>query len=346
MKKVLHHTRFAPNPFGHGGERRATQIKEYYLARGLELDSLIIIAKRHFCLSYIIKSFLVMYRVYGCKNWKSVRRFLKWWKYMYHILPDLEKYFKQEADLFVWESTMEVFNYLPYLAHKYGKKVYAYPHNIETLVVGQTSSISGKHSPSGFAEEVEALKQCDKVYLISRFDNQLLTLFGVDSEYWSYDPPMEILRLLKSIKEKRLTKEQGLGKRFLILGTVHNPPTRIGMEILLDLLNKLETPNVSFIVAGFGTEIFKNKVLNPSIELKGSMSDSDLEQEMILCNALLIYQKPTTGVLTRVTEFLLAGIPVILNVESAHSFFEKENLYVYESEEQLVQLINSSIVLF
>lgn len=65
---------------------------------------------------------------------------------------------------------------------------------------------------------------------------------------------------------------------------------------------------------------------------------------MIKCDALLVNQPPTTGALTRVTEFLLAGIPVIMNVQSAHSHFNMEGVTIYDNLEiSLFKiLINSS----
>lgn len=340
MKKILHHSRFAPKPFGHGGERRTTQIKEYYNSRGFELESLIITPQKHFSISHFVKSFKILHKVYGLKKWKSLRRFMKWWLYMYRILPCLENYFKQETEIFIWESTLEVNYYLPYVAKKYGKIVYAYPHNIETLVTEQHSNISGLDSPNGFTDEIKALGNCDKVFTISVFDNQLLCLFGVNTEYWAYEAPVDVQQFLNDIKLKRQIIRRNEIKRFLMLGTAYNPPTRMGMEMLIEILNKSEIKNVRFIVAGFGTEILKEKSHNSVVEIKGALTDKELENEMLRCDALLVYQKPTTGALTRVSEFLTAGIPVVLNIESAHSFFDKEDLYIYESKGELMQIID------
>ena len=264
MKKVLHHSRFAAKPFGHGGERRTTQIIEHYTELGFEIENINLQSTNHLKLQYIFKSFLLLKDVYGLISWFSIKRFFKWWKMLYQLYPSLEKAFSVDSEMFIWESTTDSFYYLPYFAKKMGKKVYAYPHNIESLVKEQKSSITGKLAPNGYIAEIAAYTACYKIFSISRYDHQLFQLFNLNSEYFPYFPPKEVEFYLKSIKTHResLSKKNDDLKHYLIAGTVYNPPTRMGMEILINWINNNTTPNCSFSIVVYGTEIFRNGIKN------------------------------------------------------------------------------------
>ncbi len=340
MKKVLHHSRFEAKPFGHGGERRTTQIVEHYKELGFEIENINLKPTKHLKLQYIFKSFVLLKNVYGLTDWYSIKRFFKWWKKLYELYPSLEKAFKTDAEHFIWESTTDSFYFLPYFAKKMGKKVYAYPHNIESLVKEQKSSITGKFAPQGYLAEIEAYSICDKILSISRFDHQLFQLFNLNSEFFPYYPPKEVELLLKSIKMQREShsKKNVDLTHYLILGTVYNPPTRIGMEILINWINNNATPNCSFSIAGYGTEIFRNGMKNSNVEVLGSLSSDEMENAMIQCDALLVYQIATTGVLTRVVEFNVAGIPVVLNADAAYSFLGMSGVFVYSDFDSIIGL--------
>lgn len=338
-KKILHHSRYLPNAFGHGGERRTTQIIEYYIQEGFEIVSLQLDFKKKFSISSLFKALFILIRVYGLCQWKSVNKFRKYWRDIARLLPQLERYFSQDIDVFVWESVLDEYYYLAYIAQKYNKKVIAFPHNIESLVLNQRSALTNKLSPSGFDKEIFILKNCDSVYTISRFDLHLLTLFGVSAEFFAYEPPLDVRNFLCTIKEKRNAGIRNEIKQLFVIGTAHNPPTRVGLEKLIDICNKCVFGNFIVRIAGFGTEVFKEKVINSRVEIIGELSQKELEVEMINCDALIVNQPATTGALTRVTEFLFANIPVFLNIESAHSHFNVNGVKVYESLDDLSQLV-------
>lgn len=338
-KKILHHSRYQPNPMGHGGERRTTQIVEYYARQGYEIVDLNLDFKQSFTLLSLVKSIFVIYKVYGFSDWKSINKFRKYWRDIAILMPQLESFFLQDIHTFVWESVHDEYYYIAYFAKKHKKEIIAFPHNIESLVLNQKSALTNKLSPYGFDKDIEILKKCQLVKAISRFDTQLLNLFGINTEFFAYNPPQKVVDYLLKIKVKRSEKAQTQKKKVLILGTAHNPPTRIGMEKLIEILNTVDNDNLLVTIAGFGTDTLKPKIKKDFIEIKGQLSQTDLETEMIHCDALLVNQPPTTGALTRVTEFLLADIPVILNVESAHSHFEMNGVVIYYSMAELVDVI-------
>lgn len=332
MKRIIHHSRFSANPFGHGGERRTTQILEYYHNEGYEIETLILNQTFHFQFHYLLKSFLILVNVYGLNDWYSIKRFLKWWKKIYELLPGLEKSFDTDAEIFIWESTTDSFYFLPYIAKKKGLTVYAYPHNIESLVKEQKSSITGKYSLHGFSSEIKIFRNCDKVFSISYFDNQLLQLFDVNSKLFTYYPPVLVEKHLVSIRNIRLNCNNSTDyKKILIVGTVHNPPTRLSMEKLIKQLNVTICENSRFVIAGYGTEELKEMVKSKYVSVLGSLSCQDMEEQMILCDALLVYHIATTGILTRVIEFNVAGIPVLINIEASLNFTGIEGVCTYDN---------------
>lgn len=341
MKKIIHHSRFSANPFGHGGERRTTQILEFYHNNGYESEALVLTQKLHFKLHYLLRSLLILLNVYGLKDWFSIKRFLKWWKKIYELLPALEKSFDTDAEIFVWESTSDSFYFLPYIAKKKGLTVFAYPHNIESLVRNQQSSITGKFTPHGYSSEIKVFRMCDKVFSISQFDNQLLLLFDINAELFSYIPPKLVVQQLSEIKKKRINKNgESKVKRYLVVGTVHNPPTRLGMEKLIQWLNINPVENAYFVIAGYGTEMLQDLVKHQIISILGSLTQQEMENEMIACDALLVYQIPTTGILTRVVEYNLAGIPVVINVEAGLNFVGIGGVNSYKDIQDLKILLN------
>jgi hypothetical protein len=328
------------NPFGHGGERRTAQIQEFYKNNGYTLETLTIKSEDSPSLFSLFNSFLIVYRVYGFNVWSSFKRLLYFVWVLSKSLNSLNKFFSMEAEYFVWESTLESFYYLQYIAQKNGKKVIAYPQNIESLVSGQKSSMNKKRSVFPFRQEVMILNNSFRVKSISRIDKHILELFGVDSDYFPYQPPKEVMTYLSYIKSKRLSRVEHSDKTILILGTIHNPPTRKGMENLISCLNNCQLQNKLIIIAGFGTQSLQSIIDNERIVLKGEVSSKILGDLMIQCDALLVNQPATTGALTRITEFLIAGIPVIVNSDAAHSHYEFEGITFYNSDGELLELLD------
>lgn len=339
MKKILHHSHFQAEAFGHGGEKRTAQIVEHYKNLGYDIVELEIKYNKSLSIITLCKALKLILCVYGISHFKNLIPFLKFWKSIALSLSSTEKYFNQDIDFFVWESVVDRYYYLPYLAKKHHVKVIAYPHNIESLVPDYSIN-SPTLKQRQFIREMEVLRMCNEVQSISRFDNSLMQLMGVNSMFFRYLPPSEFKNYLQRIKTQRVNKVEK--NRYLILGTAHNPPTRKGMIYLIDKINQMSfTEDIQFIFAGYGTEQLKQFLNSPSIQIKGSLSKEDLETEMIYCTALLVYQPSTTGALTRISEFLVAGIPVFVNAEAAHSHYEMEGVNVYSNFNEFEQILNS-----
>jgi hypothetical protein len=187
----------------------------------------------------------------------------------------------------------------------YGCRYVALPHNIEFLVPDQQQSYL-RSPAAAFAVETEIFRRAQRVIAISDFDTAVIGCLGVmQAETLPYEPVDDYRDVLLRIAALR---EKATQSGYLILGTTGNPPTDLGLKRLLaEIAAQDDGPN--FILAGFGTETLAP--LAPSrVTVRGSVSDAELETLMVQCEALIIYQPPTSGFLTRITEAVLAGLPV------------------------------------
>ena len=341
MRKILYHTLYIANPCGHGGEKRTAQLAE--LCEECEVNRIVFnneISKTNISILSVFKSIGIIFSVFRLRQFKSFIFFLKFWKNLALKYPSLIRFFEKQEKLFIWESTKDILYYLPYLAKKNKKKVIAVPHNLESLVSLQKSFLTGKVSPFGFQSEIDILKQCDAVFAISREETLMLKLFGVNAFYLPYYPTKEVETYLLSIRKKRQNKIENDKKQILILGSAINPPTRLGMEDRIRFFEKNNIENIELRIAGYHTEQLRSSITNiKHIALLGELTVEKLEQELLYADVLLIYQPATSGALTRIIEFLIAGIPVLVNEDSARSYFGMDGVWIYESNEKLIKLL-------
>ena len=129
-----------------------------------------------------------------------------------------------------------------------------------------------------------------------------MRLYGVNAYYLPYYPAKECREWLLGIRSVREQKEPKEKRTFLVIGSAINAPTAIGMQQLVDYMEKLRL-NVELRIGGYGTAQhihIQNDYKN--VVLLGELSQKQLTQEMIECDAILINQPPTTGALTRIVE--------------------------------------------
>lgn len=320
--KVLYHSIYAPNPFGHGGEKRSCQLQEWHEQCGVELMPLQIKPTTSLSLVALWHTFWLMLRVYGCRGWKSLYVFMRHVKNTSLIYNQLVEFFSQkEVDAFYWESTRDLWYILPYLANKFGKKIIAFPHNLEALVGGQQSTLFVWDAEQRFAREMAVLRACERVYAISNEETWLLQLMGVNAEALLYQLPTAIKEQCQKVKERRVESSKDY---YLMLGSAINPPTRIGME---EVLREWDSAK-PLVVAGFGTEQLK-QYESGEVQIVGGVNDEELLDLQLHCKALIVNQPATTGALTRIEEFLAAGIPIYANENSVRSYQNREGISIF-----------------
>ena len=84
-----------------------------------------------------------------------------------------------------------------------------------------------------------------------------------------------------------------------------------------------------------------NKASN--IIIKGELSQIQLSNTIAGCDVALVHHFPSSGFITRIIEFLIAGVPVISNPEGALNYHSVDGVYVYKDESQLAELIKREL---
>ena len=339
MTTILHHSVFLPLSNGHGGEKRTYQILFDLQAKGYSLQEVNFSKSKRLYIRSLFSAFILLMRVYGITHWKSPKTFLKFLITTAYQYDQLVSSFRDsDADFFLWESVRPERYLLLYLAQKYGKKVIACPHNVESLVPLQNSSLFRFSKKQAFEWEINILKESEQVYAISHEETWLLNLWGVKAECYLYAPVGEILSQMQTLQLQRDYTNDKMA--YLLLGTAINEATRWGMQHIIDLWTNHTIP-YPLHVGGYGTEKLSVPEEEQQILFLGEMTDDQLQNEQIHAKALLIYQPPTTGALTRISEALVAGIPVIANDAAARSYYNMPNVHVYQDDNELLKILST-----
>lgn len=338
--KVVRYTKFKNNPHGDGGSKRSAQIEEYWRSRDVEfIDEKFDLPKQYskvLAIQWVCRAIRFIGKNVGWRTYRSIKdKFQAILTYALRMPVIYDKYAGQDVT-FLWEDTQDVA--AMQLMRAAGAKIIGYPHNLESLVPTQQDPITHKEAPYWLYEEIERLKLCDEVYCISKEETWLLQLFGGNAKYYPYYPPKEVERELLEIKKKRDARKKNEKKQYLILGSATNPPTRMGMQKLIDYFEKQNDANYMIQVAGYNTETLNvsgNAVIN-----HGTVSAENLEVLLINTDGIIIYQPTTSGALTRIVENRIADIPIYANFGAARDFYNQPDVHVYEEMEELNKLLN------
>lgn len=326
MSTIVCNTKFKLDPFADGGSKRSVQLRQIYEESGLSyVEDAFVLPKglsTWQLTKFAFRAMCFIHRHYPCRI-KSVRRYVSLVKYYALRIPIVLDKYKDQDVIFSWENTND--RDMLYLMKATGHKVIGLPHNIESLV--------RSHSVQALDAEVANLRHCDVVLTIAKEEAWLLRLLGLNAHYLPYYPPREAVAYFEAIRQKRDNRPANEQKHFLLLGSATNPPTRDGMQTLV---NYAAHSNMDFqlSVAGYGTESLR-KVTHPNIHFLGTLSTESLETLLESVDALLIYQPPTTGSLTRIPEMLIAGIPVFVNFDAARDYHHVEDVFEYSSFDDL-----------
>lgn len=330
---IYTHSHFKPEQFNNGGCKRTAQIREIlnknnilYEAAGFE--------------PYKLQSKSISSYIRGIVHNKKINFNIRNDHNIGHSLKAFERFVKQTSpSLFIWESVESYHLLLSEVL--YSKKIpfIALPHNIESLVRGNTGFNSSLNSPDWLTEEIKYLKYSNKVFTISYEEQWLLSLYGIDADYLPYYPTNDVKTYLLSIRKEREKKEKnGLPKKLLLLGTFYNRPTMQGYLDLLKHASKFKDFVIN--IAGFGSEALGN-FNSPNIKNWGSVSKEILKEIIIDNDAVILHQEPTTGALTKIPELLIAGIPIIANQTASRNYHALKGISTYFNLQELSDLIHT-----
>jgi len=227
--------------------------------------------------------------------------------------------------------------YLPLIeeVRRRGGRVVMFPQNLDSLTPGAVDPMSRRRAPVWMHDEINVLRLADLVCCISREEQWLLALFGVQSLYLPFYPAEEARPGLRAIRERRRTCSPG---KILIMGSVVNGPTLAGMQALVANAGRLveAARGRQIVLAGFGTEVFRSALPNGEFRVLGSVSEVHMTDLLCDAAACVCYQLGTTGALTRIPQLLCAGVPVLANYVAARTYYGMAGLIVTETLDHLL----------
>jgi hypothetical protein len=335
-KKILYISSFLGSPKRHGGTRRSEQIFE--ILKEINGVELIVLSNamtwkemlsRHIwtCLLCFSKAMLGALKL-------MILRTLSLRGGVFYVLyggPIIHCLRSGKIDLIVMETVHGASMVVADIIKKTGVPYIVVPHNIEFLVAGQTD-ISFCSAGNAFNWEINIYKGALQTIAISEFDATILRCFDIKVDVLPYYPTEDILKNIEITRKRRTDSTKDL---FLILGTVDNTPTRIGTERLLTQINTSKEWKIKFIVAGYGSEQLKS-FENHNIEVRGSVSDDELNNLIVSALCVVIQQPQTTGFMTKLTELNLSEVPVYVigNYEQA-KYLENYGIFLVNSIDEI-----------
>jgi len=335
---IYKHSHFLPDGNGHGGSRRTAQINELLddadiAYQEAEMEGVTAGFRKVSC---YLKGLFHRGRLgIRLKNDYAIGRYLALF----------ERFVKaRKPDVFIQESTGGHHLLLSGVLKENHIPSVALPHNLESLVPGTKSVLSGHVSPGWLAEEVKYLSYYDHVFTISREEAWLLSNFGLQATCLPYYPVRQTERFLTSLRYQRgrSGKKTGPKKEVLLLGTFYNVPTAEGYIELIQQIG--QTGRMIINVAGYGSEQLEKVFKSDHIRIWGSIDNEKLGALIIQCDCAIVHQQPSSGALTRIIEMLIAGLPVLANIHAARSHFDyRGELMIYQSYSQLFELLEKDM---
>lgn len=242
-----------------------------------------------------------------------------------------------EPAVLLWEYTASPL--ASDLARRFRLPVVALPHNIEALVKDERLLYTRSTDlVKRLRKELNLIRRCHRVYVISRHDQWFYQQFGVSPEYLPYFPDPDRYGELSVVRQER--RSSAGGAFVLVLGSAQYPPIRKGMEHLLRALVRSNmATRMSIRVAGFGTEALRQEFQDTGLHIEGTVSVERLRELQKGARVLLSSSQEGSGALTKIPEALIAGIPVVANPMAARSAEHLEGVYVYDSFEELGHLL-------
>lgn len=346
-RNIIYFSRFHNYPSGNGGDKRTAQICEILNLFDYDFVS---ISRAPFTIPQKLNDLL--YNPSGFFQKKSSRLFKqratyskydKWNERFRDYLLYLHlqaKFFVESLDndpqLLIIDDPVFL---APVILYAKAKKIpiVALCHNLETLSREQVEYSCQREM---FTYELDLISECDLVVTISTEETYLLRNFGMNPVYLPYFPLKQTAERFEAVRQNR----QGRMKEgFLLLGTVYNLPTLEGMKrVIAAITDKTILPEDRLIIAGYGTSQQLSYLDNPRIEVRGELTDAELDELLTETKGCIVYQDNGSGALTKIPELLTAGVPVIINSHAARSHHNLPGIFEFGALDQLGELMQAA----
>lgn len=319
------------NAWGDGGTKRSAQIDEAFTKAypGAELRELVlpISPRRGISLRSIVHAYRLPASAFSPRVAIRAVRDAGLLKREISVLGD-------RLRAVIWEAT-------PSLAPTMVARcpLLAFPHNMESFTSVRRILLGTDDIGSALKRELKILRHAHHVATISPDEAILLRNAGLPAECFPYHPPEPVGVQLEGIRRFRMGRTYGR-THFLILGSASNPVTAAALRTIVNAITQRPwQKKVIFTICGNGTEHFGDYAAK-EIRVLGRVSDEALQELMRTCDAAIVYQEVGAGVLTRIREFLMAGIPVIANVHAARGYSSAPGLHVFPDLVEILDWTN------
>jgi hypothetical protein len=331
---------FAPPPSwgGHGGNRRLLQILDVFARHGIthHLEALSQPAEITDKLKHILIGAL------PCGN-VPISRFQK-----LHSLYQagrartaIPSKLLKTPHLFAFDTLIPLYSPNFSRIRSTGGKIILLPQDLDSLCPQNRHPFSNSVTPRWLKSEIDMLAKGHVVCCISREEQWLLSIHGIDALYLPYYPPGELGQALRLVRARRKdVKEKNI---VLVLGSANHAPTSLGLIALKPVLHAIPKvlPGLSVAVVGFGTQKYKAFLETEGVSVLGAVPPDFLDDLMGRSKCAIANQAPTSGALTRVCDLLVAGIPIIANHHASRSYHNVNGVHTVESLDQIIPALES-----
>lgn len=343
-----------PAMVGHGGNRRVLQLCEVLTQKNIKID---LIERPNFkkiplnehiqqVLSFLFRSnahglFLIT-RLFRFKILLRLKEFLAaiiCYGYYFNKIDLLVKQ-GHTSLLFAADCGWHA-DVLVHVAKYFGLQLIALPENIPATIPNSKSFFSGKSGMSYLAENIDFLKRADVVIVMTEVDRLIYSALGVSNilvlPYYTPACMHERFKLLLQRRQRTQTNES-----YLMIGTFSNPATFKGAEEIIQVF-KSSKRQITLNIAGFFSERLNSLELTSNIHILGEQSEEQLETLLAETKAVIIHQRFCGGALTKISELLLAGIPLIASRESIRGYEDSDGIMVFSSVDTLGTVIDEHV---
>lgn len=204
-----------------------------------------------------------------------------------------------------------------YLLERYQSKVVLCPHNVEFLALVNDNKTRLFYHKRIFSLELKIYNLAERILTISEFDMNVINALtkSEKASVFAYVDNRKIPKVRNNI--------QVCENYIVILGSLKNAPSLLSTKTLIENI----ADDFHLHIIGNGSEKLPKL---PNVDNLGILPDEELSAEINNCNAIVIYQFPTSGMLTRLHYLNKYGKPIFINrsyAQSSEVNFQTLNFY-------------------